>query len=335
MALRAQSPKHVLVAAAVGAILPVLWLVISLGYYGDLLPTSFYEKSPMFRSILVVKNVKYITSHLFNSGLTPTLLLAWAFTRRQRGAIRSFFQHLKTMPWLSWGVLFQLSYGLTVATHHMLFSLRHFVPYLPSLAFLVLKSFGAVLQAHRQVELSSGRRAVLFRGFLLCLLLFLGSQMAYTYYWSVNGMCPIGEYQELGVRDYKKFMATLRKESEAIKAHWQGTEESKHRHPRVYTYAGGMLPYAYQDAYIYSGLVSYRHNYYHRYFGYWDLVPCADYVHILAPKHGPIRKQLRAPVEDYSLVSAIELDFDGATEKFLVYYNANPEPHTLRPTINP
>ena len=45
-ASKAQSIKHVVIAFAGAAVLPLVWLCISLSYYGDLLPTSFYVKTP-------------------------------------------------------------------------------------------------------------------------------------------------------------------------------------------------------------------------------------------------------------------------------------------------
>ena len=46
VALKARSIGDVVIALAGAAILPVAWLFISLYYYGDLLPTSFYVKTP-------------------------------------------------------------------------------------------------------------------------------------------------------------------------------------------------------------------------------------------------------------------------------------------------
>ena len=239
------------------------------------------------------------------------------------------------MWWLSLGILLQLLYGLTMATHHMMFSFRYFVPYLPSVAFLVVESLRRVFLVYNQVNLHSGRNAIVFRGFLLCLLTLQGTQIVYTYYCSLNGMSSVGEYQKLSVRGSQKFMETLRQESETIRAHWQGTEECQRRHPRIHTYAAGLLPYMLRDAYIYSSLISYRHNYDQRQtWRYLELVPSADYIHVFAPKNETVEQWLPEPISDYSLISSYEWSFCGAMVRFLVYHNANPKPHTLRATIS-
>ena len=45
-ASKARSIKHVVIALAGAAILPLAWFFVSIYYYGDLLPTSFYVKTP-------------------------------------------------------------------------------------------------------------------------------------------------------------------------------------------------------------------------------------------------------------------------------------------------
>jgi hypothetical protein len=55
----------------------------------------------------------------------------------------------------------------------------------------------------------------------------------------------------------------------------------------------------------------------------------ADYIHILAPRLGQVDEQLPKPEDDYSLISSYEMFFDGSKQKFLVYYNPEPESHNL------
>jgi hypothetical protein len=101
------------------------------------------------------------------------------------------------------------------------------------------------------------------------------------------------------------------------------------RSPRILTYAAGMLPYTFRDAYIYEQLVSYRHCYQRHNQGLY-----ADYLHILAPRLGQIDEQLPGSDDNYSLISSYEMNFDGSQQEFLVYYNPKPEDNNLRENIN-
>ena len=153
-------------------------------------------------------------------------------------------------------------------------------------------------------------------------------QIAYTYNYSINGISSIGEYRSLGVHDYIRFMLTLRQEALDIQKHWDKIKGYKNRRPRIITYAAGILPYTFRDAYIYEKLVSYRHCHQRH-----NQALFADYIHILSPRHGQVDKQLPKPEENYSLISSYEMFFDGSKQKFLVYFNPKPEDHNLSVTI--
>jgi hypothetical protein len=226
------------------------------------------------------------------------------------------------------GLLLEILYGLTMATQHMMFSFRFFVPYLPSAAVLVIDLIHRASEAGG-VDLSAGRPASAFMAFLLCLMVFQLYQDAYTYDHSVNGISAIGEYRALGIRDYVTFIGILKQEALDIENHWELTHRDSGRPPRIITFAAGMLPYTYRESYIYEKLVSYRHcqERYHQ--GLY-----ADYLHILAPRQGDIDQQLPRPEDTYHLVSSYEMIFDGSMQKFLVYYNPEPEAHNLSPRIS-
>jgi hypothetical protein len=101
------------------------------------------------------------------------------------------------------------------------------------------------------------------------------------------GSPPIGEYRSLGIRDYNQFMQILKQEARDIEAHWEKVKYGKNRRPRIITYAAGMLPYTFRD-YVYYERSS--------------VVPScnqrinqglhADYIHMMAPRHGPVDEQL-------------------------------------------
>jgi hypothetical protein len=306
----------------------VAWFAVSVLYYGDLLPTSFYVKTPQGGLSHLFFNGIYVASYLLFVGIIPVLLLSFVLRWSKDGTLQVLYRHFKSMWWLYLGLLLELLYGLTIATHHMMFSFRFFVPYLPAAAVLLVDLIGQVAETNR-LNLSSGRSAMLFAGFLLCLMLFQLYQNLYTYNVSVNGITPVGEYRALGVRDYLSFMHILRQEALDIETHWDQINGNQHRAPRIITYAAGMLPYTFRDSYIYEKLVSYRHCH-QRY----KQALYADYLHILAPRLGPVDQQLPKPEADYALVSSYEMFFDGSQQNFLVYHNPEPEHHNLSVRIS-
>lgn len=327
-ALRVRSLKHIVLAAVIAAVLPLTWLFISVSYYGDLLPTSFYVKTPKGHLGDFIFNGIYISSYLLYVGIIPVAALALALLLSKKKFNEVLSQHFKSVWWLYVGVVVELVYGLTMATHHMMFSFRFFVPYIPAAVILVIDLLRRAYEA-RNVDLTAGRAAYVFTGALVFLALFQLYQIVYTYDRSVNGLSLVGEYRALGIRDYERFMQILDQEALDIEQHWNGIAGNEERLPRVITYAAGILPYTYRDSYIYEKLVSYRHCYERH-----QQALYADYIHILAPRQGQIAKQLPLPEASYELVSSYDMFFDGSMQKFLVYYNPQPEEHNLSAGIS-
>ena len=328
MASQARSIKDVLLAFTGAAILPLTWLFVSFSYYGDLLPTSFYVKTPNGDWHGLIFNGVYIGSYLLYIGIIPTVVLVLGMLAPKHRSIDVAVQHFKGIWWLSIGVALELLYGLTMATHHMMFSFRFFVPYIPSAVILVVDLIRRASET-REVELMVGRQGYLFSGFLIFLAFFQLYQNVYTYDHSVNGLSFIGEYRALGIRDYVRFMEVLKQEAIDIESHWEGLHGESDRRPRIITFAAGMLPYTYREAYIYEQLVSYRHCHERYRQGLY-----ADYLHILAPRQGELDRQLPRSEASYDLVSSYEMYFDGSMQKFLVYYNPAPKAHNLSAGIS-
>lgn len=326
---KARFVNHVVIALSGAVILPILWFLVSILYYGDFLPTSFYIKTPKGNFGNLIFNGMYISSYLMYVGIIPVLVLAFVLLRSQRRAFHILFWHFKGMWWIYLGLLLELLYGLTMATHHMMFSFRFFVPYLPLTVIIVGDLICHAFETNEEVDLTSRRITFLFPGFLLCLSLFQLYQIVYTYNNSVNGISSIGEYRSLGIRDYLIFMKTLKQEAASIEKHWDKVNGDKNRHPRISTYAAGMLPYSVKDSYVFEQLVSYRHC--HR---LSNRRLFADYIHIMAPRHGRVDRQLPKSEDNYSLISSYEIFFDGSKQKLLVYYNPNPEDYNLGSRID-
>ena len=322
-ASKARSAIHIVLALIAAAILPLLWFGVSIFYYGDLLPTSFYVKTPSGNFGNLVSNGKYIAAYLMYVGIVPASLLALVLLQPKRRLLPLIFEHFKSLWWLYIGLLLELMYGLTIATLHMMFSFRFFVPYLPSAAIVVVDLIRRASETS-QLDLSSWRTTSLLTGFLLCLTLFQLYQSVYTYTQSVNGISSIGEYRSLGLRDYMRFIQILKLEANDISQHWENIKGDTDRSPRILTFAGGMLPYTFKESYIYEKLVSYRHCHQRYQQGLY-----ADYIHILAPRQGTIAQQLPEPASNYLLISSYEMTFDGSPQQFLVYYNPKPKAHNL------
>lgn len=323
VASKSQSIKHVVIALTGAAILPLTWLFVSIYYYGDLLPTSFYVKTPQGNWGRLIFNGVYIASYLLYIGIIPVVSLVFTLLVPKHKTIDILYGHFKSIWWLYGGLLLEILYGLTMVTHHMMFSFRFFVPYIPVTMILVLDLLKRASEA-REVDLTTGRPGYLFTGFLLCLILFQLYQNVYTYNYSVNGISLIGEYRALGIRDYVRFMQILKQEALDIENHWETINGDGGRRPRIITYAAGILPYAYRESYIYEQLISYRHCHQRYRQGLY-----ADYLHILAPRHGQVNQQLPRTEDSYYLVSGYEMFFDGSMQQFLVYYNPKPEAHNL------
>ena len=327
-ASKARSIKDVIIAFAGAAILPLTWLFVSFSYYGDLLPTSFYVKTPNGNWQGLIFNGVYVASYLLYVGIIPTIVVVLMMLAPKHKSIDVPYQHVKRSWWLYIGLALELLYGLTMATHHMMFSFRFFVPYIPSAVILVVELIRRASETTR-LELTAGRQAYLFSGFLLILAFFQLYQNVYTYKYSVNGVSFLGEYRALGIHDYVRFMQILKQEALDIESHWERIHGDSDNRPRIITFAAGMLPYTYRESYIYEQLVSYRHCHERYRQGLY-----ADYLHILAPRQGEIDRQLPRSEESYDLVSSYEMYFDGSMQKFLVYYNPAPEAHNLSAGIS-
>jgi arabinofuranosyltransferase len=327
VASKSGSIKHVVIALAGAAILPLAWLFISIYYYGDFLPTSFYVKTPSGNLGGLIFNAKYIASYLVYIGIIPVVALVFVLLVPKHRTIDVLYRHVKSIWWLYLGVSLEILYGLTMATQHMMFSFRFFVPYIPSTVIVVVDLLRRASET-REVDLATGRPAYLFTGFLLCLSVFQLYQNVYTYNHSVNGLSAIGEYRTLGIRDYVSFMQILKQEGLDLEKHWEVINGDRGRRPRIITFAAGMLPYTYRDSYIYEQLVSYRHCHQRYRQGLY-----ADYIHILAPRQGQVDEQLPSSEDSYDLVSSYEMFFDGSMQEFLVYYNPKPEAHNLSARI--
>jgi len=321
-AVRSRSIKHVFFAGLLGALIPVAWLLFSQNYYGDIFPSSFYVKPPTLDNPSVfIRNRKYIAYNLIYTGIVPMLLFFLLFPVKPFKKISSVARHFASTWGLYLGVLLELSYGLSMATKHMMFSFRYFVPYLPAVVILILDLLVRLPTQDQKSFNHKGIFSVFAKAFLLALLAFQTYQIHYSYNVSVNGLSHVGEYSNLSVKSYIEFMKILKNEAFDIQHHWESTANFQGRQPRIYTYAEGILPYTYRNSFVFGKLVSNKP----RIGKDQKYLLASDYIQILTPRNGTIEEQLPDPAIGYIPVSSYTMVFDGAEEQFLVFYNPTPQ----------
>lgn len=321
--LRSNAARAAVVAVAAAP--PLAWLAASWSLYGDPLPTSFYYKAPVLGLETLSVNLGYQLGWLVASGVVPVALVLTLL--RRPPAVAGVGGGTR---WVVAGLGLQLLYGLTTATHHMMFGFRGFTPYLPAAAM-------AVDGISPRRSDPRWRRTVAVLVALLALLQL--AQVVQLAGRSLNGFLPVGEYRRIGVLQYRHFLDTLEEQAAAVRDHWHGLSSRQSRPPRVLTFAAGVLPYHYREAYIYEPLVSYRH---HRpqHAECMAVIPAADYLHLMIPRHGPLERQTGSIAAPLEVVSVRRIPFDGSIETLCVLYNPHPEPHRLgtrvdRPCLEP
>src|SRR6266487_3769959 len=105
VASKARSIKHVVIALAGAAILPLAWLFVSIYYYGDLLPTSFYVKTPTGNLGMLLLDGRYIASYLLYIGIIPAAALVFVLLVPKHRTIDVLYRHFKNIWWLYIGLL--------------------------------------------------------------------------------------------------------------------------------------------------------------------------------------------------------------------------------------
>lgn len=312
--------------AAVGATLVGAWLGWAWFCYGDVLPTSFYVKTPGTDHLL--DNAIYVGQYLVLTGVAP--LAVWAVWRRRSGRA----PEATGLPWPVWtGLALVGLYALTAATTHMMFGFRLVVPYVPALALGLGHAVGrsAPFRHRRMARVVLVAAAVVQVG-----------QAVWFAQISVNG--PVWsratgnavasaerrageayEYRRLSAEAYAgPFLSGLSRAADAIRTDWAETGTA--RAPRLFTYAAGRLPYELPGAYVFEVLVSHRRGCTYPY----DLALSADYIHLLAPGHGAFERQVPlAGTWRYRLVHHEALAFNGTQQHVLVLRNETPRSNPL------
>jgi arabinofuranosyltransferase len=318
-AVRDQPFRRWIAGGAVAAVLPLAWLAFALVYFHDALPTSFHIKGPAAITLTLGLNAVYLIDFLLLSGVVVVLAAAFA-----QASARLIVPPLGAMVrrragfWAGLAVAV-LGYGLLVATAHMMFSFRLFVPYLPAMALLTSELFAAA--GH---SVPNARRVTAMA--IAVVIALQASVAAALVHWSLNPS-RVGEYQYVGTVEYRhSFIGSLSEAAAAIEADWRAHPPAEPRAPRIVTFAAGLLPWRLPDAYIFEALVSWRRA----------CLPdrrqhavLADYVHLMTPWFGPLSEQLPGPPERWETVWQRTASFDGGSQTWMVMRNRAPDPAAL------
>lgn len=335
LARRDASWKTKGVATLLAALPPSLWFLYSWLQFGSVLPTSFYIKTPTGELDVLAMNARYMAEHLILGGIGVMAVYAIARGVAVGRFGRAVAEELRARWGLHGGLLLVLVYGASMATVHMMFAFRHFVPYLGAAA-LALAHLAQSAEARTPSQISLPRAYSAGAAALLILVVHAFHAEA-MYHRSLQGLGTFGEYGDQGVAGYARdYIPAMMKNASDVNAHWSSLV--KGREPRIWTFAAGALPYAYRDAYIFEALVSFRHRCPPAVNGtrpdgrVWRAH--ADYIHAFT-RHGRLPRLL-APVrvKDVTLISEQPLRFNGRDEKLLVYYNPEPLPNVLPARID-
>jgi hypothetical protein len=303
----------------VAALAPLAWLGFALFYFHDIFPTSFHIKGPGNVGLMVGYNGLYLLDFLLQSGLAVVVIAGFALAQGRliAPAMASTLADRAGL-WLGLAVAV-LAYGLLVATAHMMFSFRLFMPYLPVMAMLAAELFG---KASAGAPTDRPRRAA---AAVLVLLVVLQATLAYAIQrWTLNPT-RVGEYQYIGAEDYgRNFIDTLPEAAAAIESDWRG--RSATRPPRVLTFAAGLLPWRLPEAYVFEDLVSWRRACFPDRRRHALL---ADYVHLVTPWSGTVAEQLPGPSDRWEQIWQRTTLFDGEISTWMVFRNRAPDPATL------
>ena len=254
------------------ALLIAAWLGFSLYYFGDLLPTSYYTKSPLKQdSTSILKGSLYLLNFLLLS-----LVFLLFITRRSQASI-SLQQSIRRAVYV--GLSLFLTYGVLAGIKHMMYAYRLFVPYLPVLVFILMRRGGGRKLTQNPNQSAFVISIILAFQFILAAIIYYESQNPnLSLLWKKQDLInAYYEFSTAGARTTKLATNIYRENAHEIKQHWTSQALVRDRPPRVFILPGGLMPYSYPEAYIYETLVSYRHQ------CQYMLFESADYLQLIYP----------------------------------------------------
>ena len=132
-----RSDARVIGATIVCALAVAAWVAFTYGYYGDVLPTSFYVKLPAPEGFgELARGVVYVLSFGFLTLAIPAAILRFG-KREESSEDRRVIVRM-----LALGMAAETLYAVFAGDKHMMYAYRLFVPYLPSLMLLLSDAGG-------------------------------------------------------------------------------------------------------------------------------------------------------------------------------------------------
>ncbi len=335
---RARDNRARWLAPLLGAVAPTAWLLFAHGYYGTILPTSYYVKNLLWNAESMQQNANYMVQGLILVGLVPACALLFF----RRGTRSNGHRFMAPAIGLGCGFLLLFVYGLAMATHHMMFTFRYVAPYVASASLWIGTRLDTRNPTRVFLRTASGLAALWT--------LLQVAHLAFTYGTSINGFAiGVGEYAKTSAHVYASgFLRALESGATDARRHWARVGGSKP--PRIVTFAAGALPFRYREAYVFEQLVSYREGYAVS-LGFvritdnamrtgkrttvrkFDATLCGDYLHIMVPGHGSPEAQLPKPIESYELISDRRIQLEGREQSLRIYYDPSPLPAVLPPRV--
>jgi len=122
-------------------------------------------------------------------------------------------------------------------------------------------------------------------------------------------------------------MGALDRVASLIDQHWRGLPVSQERTPRIFAGAEGIVAYNLTGAFIYGGLMSFRHN------CKFDMSLASDYIFVFSRQSDDARNLLSAPnIPKVRRIFVYNAESTGA--RLTVFYNPNPQRNRLPPMVN-
>ena len=303
------------IGMCVSAALPLIWLAFSAYYFHDIFPTSFYAKAT--RDITLFK-IGYLGQFLLITGVGPLWLLAFVRGSRAGGG------RLRAALWDRWPMLLGLAlvfaYGSAHATVHMMFGYRLLLPYLGALVLVGLDLLA--LNESGRKRPSADRAVALLASAVLAIQLV---QAVTVYTRSLGGVGLTGEFRDMSLSAYAgDYLPVMDAGCRDVMAHARNVPKFDMRSPRFVTFAEGYIPYCDRTLYVLGHLVSYRRGVNEQFPPARVFQESADYIYVLAPRHGTVAEQLPLPVEQFEVVSSHTIEYDGRDETFAIYFNPRP-----------
>lgn len=239
-------PVQVAVLLLVPATVLLAWLVFSQLYFGHLLPSAVFAKTPRPSA----RHLITLLRGFFWTGVFMLAVLVWL----RRGA-RANTDPDPRLAALRWALLLTLFYLLTMASTHMMFAFRAALPYLPILLFLLLVG-APTLPTLALPAFFLFMIVQLPASYLLGLDFPYSERLERTLLPFKHERAFWQEYPYVTVPTYRAFIHTLREQSQRIHDDWYTQSPHPDRPPIVFAYAEGMPGWAHPEIRYQGFLVS-------------------------------------------------------------------------------